>query len=47
MKNIVQQYKSLQNESLTFVETDNVLPLRQEADVFVYDTPSLLNMFDE
>ena len=42
---IVQQYKSLQNENLTFVETDDVLPLLKKADVMVCDTSSVLLMF--
>jgi len=44
-KDIVQQYKSIENEYLTFVETDNVIPLLQEADVMVCDTSSVLIMF--
>jgi len=42
---VVEQYKSLQNEHLTFVETDNVIPLLQQADVMVCDTSSVLIMF--
>ena len=42
---IVEQYKQLQNEHLTFVETDNVIPLLQQADVMVCDTSSVLTMF--
>ncbi|GAL05774.1 CDP-glycerol: N-acetyl-beta-D-mannosaminyl-1,4-N-acetyl-D-glucosaminyldiphosphoundecaprenyl glycerophosphotransferase [Photobacterium aphoticum] len=42
---IVKQYKSIQNENLTFVETDNVLPLLQAADVMLCDTSSILLMF--
>lgn len=44
-KAIVDQYKGIQNEHLTFVETDNVLPLLQKADVMVCDTSSVLIMF--
>ncbi|MFD2167939.1 CDP-glycerol glycerophosphotransferase family protein [Thalassotalea euphylliae] len=44
-KAIVEQYKSIQSEHLTFVETDNVLPLLQKADVMVCDTSSVLLMF--
>ncbi|MEW6982398.1 CDP-glycerol glycerophosphotransferase family protein [Colwelliaceae bacterium 6471] len=44
-KAIVEQYKSIQNEYLTFVETDNVIPLLQQADVMVCDTSSVLIMF--
>lgn len=42
---IVELYKSIQSEHLTFVETDNVIPLLQEADVMVCDTSSVLIMF--
>lgn len=42
---VVEQYKSLQNENLTFVETDNVLPLLKAADVMLCDTSSVLLMF--
>ena len=41
----VEQYKALQNDNLTFVETDNVLPLLQAADVMLCDTSSILLMF--
>lgn len=44
-KIIVEQYKSIQGEHLTFVETDNVIPLLQKADVMVCDTSSVLVMF--
>ena len=42
---LVEKYKALQNENLTFVETDNVLPLLQAADVMLCDTSSILLMF--
>ena len=42
---IVKQYKSLQNENLSFIETDDVIPLLQQADVMVCDTSSVLIMF--
>ncbi|WP_241794160.1 CDP-glycerol glycerophosphotransferase family protein [Vibrio breoganii] len=42
---VVEQYKALQNENLTFVETDNVLPLLKAADVMLCDTSSVLLMF--
>ncbi len=42
---IVEQYKLLQNENLSFVETDDVIPLLQKADVMVCDTSSVLIMF--
>lgn len=41
----VEQYKAIQNENLTFVETDNVIPLLQAADVMLCDTSSILLMF--
>ncbi|MFY8273580.1 CDP-glycerol glycerophosphotransferase family protein [Pseudoalteromonas sp. SSDWG2] len=42
---IVAQYKAMQNDTLTFVETDNVIPLLQAADVMLCDTSSILLMF--
>lgn len=42
---ITEQYKALQNEHLTFVETDNVIPLLQRADVMLCDTSSMIPMF--
>ena len=42
---IVDQYKAIQSEHLTFIETDNVIPLLQEADVMLCDTSSVLIMF--
>lgn len=42
---IVEQYKSIQGDHLTFVETDNVIPLLQKADVMLCDTSSVLIMF--
>ncbi len=42
---IVSKYKGIQSEHLTFVETDNVIPLLQEADVMLCDTSSVLIMF--
>ncbi|WP_251358587.1 CDP-glycerol glycerophosphotransferase family protein [Kangiella sp. TOML190] len=44
-KEIVSQYQELQNDNLTFVETDNVIPLLQAADVMLCDTSSVLLMF--
>ncbi|WP_240432741.1 CDP-glycerol glycerophosphotransferase family protein [Vibrio halioticoli] len=44
-KDIVEKYKSLQNENLTFVETDDVVPLLKAADVMLCDTSSVLLMF--
>lgn len=42
---IVEQYKTLENENLQFVETDNVIPLLQAGDVMLCDTSSILLMF--
>lgn len=42
---IVEQYKALQNDNLTFIETDDVIPLLQQADVMLCDTSSILFMF--
>ncbi|MEH6383051.1 MAG: CDP-glycerol glycerophosphotransferase family protein [Colwellia sp.] len=42
---IVNQYKSIQNDHLSFVEADDVIPLLQKADVMVCDTSSVLIMF--
>ena len=42
---IVNKYKSIQNKNLSFVETDDVIPLLQKADVMVCDTSSVLIMF--
>jgi CDP-glycerol glycerophosphotransferase (TagB/SpsB family) len=42
---IVNQYKSIQNDNLSFVETDDVIPLLQKSDVMVCDTSSVLIMF--
>lgn len=44
-KEIIEQYKSLENDNLSFIETDNVIPLLQQADVMVCDTSSVLMMF--
>ena len=42
---IVEKYKALESDNLQFVETDNVLPLLQAADVMLCDTSSILIMF--
>ncbi len=42
---VVERYKALENDNLTFIETDNVIPLLQEADLMVCDTSSVLLMF--
>jgi len=43
-KAVVDLYKSIQSKNLQFVETDNVLPLLQAADVMLCDTSSILIM---
>ena len=42
---IVKKYQGLESEYLSFVATDDVLPLLQQADVMVCDTSSVLLMF--
>ncbi|MGI2171030.1 CDP-glycerol glycerophosphotransferase family protein [Shewanella sp. MF05960] len=42
---IVNKYKLLESDNLSFIETDNVLPLLKEADVMLCDTSSVLIMF--
>ncbi|WP_299002472.1 CDP-glycerol glycerophosphotransferase family protein [uncultured Shewanella sp.] len=44
-KEIVTQYQSIQSDNLRFIETDNVLPLLEVADVMLCDTSSVLIMF--
>lgn len=44
-KEIIDKYKAIESEHLTFIETDNVLPLLKEADLMVCDTSSVLLMF--
>ncbi|MDV7104196.1 CDP-glycerol glycerophosphotransferase family protein [Vibrio sp. TH_r3] len=44
-EDVVEKYKQLQNDNLTFVETDNVIPLLKAADVMLCDTSSVLLMF--
>lgn len=44
-REIVERYKTLDSDNLTFVETDNVIPLLQAADVMLCDTSSILQMF--
>lgn len=42
---IIKLYQSIESDNLQFVETDNVLPLLQAADVMLCDTSSILIMF--
>ena len=44
-RNIVKRYQQLQGKNLTFVETDDVIPLLQAADVMLCDTSSILLLF--
>jgi len=44
-KHIVAQYQTLESEHLSFVETDDVIPLLRQADVMLCDTSSVLLMF--
>lgn len=41
----VDMYKSIQSDNLTFIETDNVIPLLKKADIMVCDTSSVISMF--
>jgi len=42
---IIKQYKAIQGENLSYVETADVIPLLQQADVMVCDTSSVIPMF--
>lgn len=42
---VVARFKGLENEHLTFIETDNMLPWLAKADVMLCDTSSILLMF--
>ncbi|GAA75691.1 CDP-glycerol glycerophosphotransferase family protein [Pseudoalteromonas marina] len=42
---LVNKYKALSNQNLTFIETDDVVPLLKSADVMLCDTSSVLLMF--
>ncbi|PMG52454.1 CDP-glycerol glycerophosphotransferase family protein [Shewanella sp. 10N.286.52.B9] len=42
---IVNNYKAINSKNLTFIETDNVIPLLQSADVMLCDTSSILEIF--
>lgn len=44
-QSVVNNYKNIQNENLTFIETDNILPLLLKADVMLCDTSSILQEF--
>lgn len=42
---VVKQYKSIQDKNLAYIETDDIVPLLQEADVMVSDTSSVISEF--
>ncbi|MFT6029757.1 MAG: hypothetical protein ACI8O8_001497 [Oleiphilaceae bacterium] len=42
---IINSYKNIQNDNLSFIEASNVIPLLRKADVMVCDTSSVLLMF--
>ena len=44
-KAVIDSYKNIQNDNLTFFETDNILPLLLKADVMLCDTSSILQEF--
>ncbi|OUS32000.1 CDP-glycerol--glycerophosphate glycerophosphotransferase [Thalassotalea sp. 42_200_T64] len=44
-KTIVDSYKRIHDDKLTFVETDNIIPLLQQADIMLCDTSSVLLSF--
>ena len=41
----VEKYRSIADENLSFIETDNVIPLLQAGDVMLCDTSSILAMY--
>lgn len=44
-KEVVDAYRALANNNLTFIETDNIIPWLRQADVMVCDTSSVMTMF--
>jgi len=44
-KSIVDSFKEIESEYLTFVETNDVIPLLKQADIMVCDTSSVMLMF--
>ena len=44
-KTTIDKYKSIQSEHLSYIHTDNVIPLLEQADVMVCDTSSVIIMF--
>ncbi|SFC79194.1 polysialyltransferase family glycosyltransferase [Pseudoalteromonas denitrificans] len=43
--NVIEMYRSIENKNLSYVATDDLLPILQEADIMVGDTSSSLTMF--
>lgn len=44
-QDVIEQYKAIQGEHLTYCETATVIPLLQQADLMVCDTSSVIPMF--
>ena len=44
-QDIVDKFKSIQSDNLTFIETDNVLPLLKNADIMLSDSSSIISEF--
>lgn len=42
---VIEMYRSIQSDNLRYIETDDMLPILQEADIMVGDTSSALTMF--
>lgn len=42
---VIDMYRSIQSDNLRYIETDDMLPILQEADIMVGDTSSALTMF--
>jgi len=44
-QNIVDDYKAIQHENLTFIETDNLIPYMEKADIMLADFSSMITDF--
>ena len=42
---VIAMYRSIENENLTYLDTDDMIPILREADIMVGDTSSALTMF--
>lgn len=42
---VIEQYKTIQSQHLSYIETDDVIPLLKRADAMLCDTSSVINMF--